>query len=170
MMPASGDNIGMILLVGKILSVVSFLALGAAFINLWRRETLPEVSYGGLALSTRRLRWLWFTLLLGSMAMAASGDSGAIRSRTMEDLENEDGELRTGEARSTELSLPLPFYRYERFRSFRGGHMVEETVAEGVEVPVPFLTALIAYLVLVVRWNPENRWALRILHGRRRKA
>ena len=72
-MPVDADNIAMILLVGKILSGVSLLVLGVAFISLWRRETLPEVSYGGLALATRRMKWLWFTLLLGSMAMAAGG-------------------------------------------------------------------------------------------------
>ena len=170
MMPANADNIAVILLVGKVLSVLAVVLLVVAFINLWRRESLPEVSYGGLTLSTRRLKWLWFTLLLGSLAMVGSGDLGAIRSQTLEDLENEAGELRTGEKRSTELSVPLPFYRYERSREFRGGHLVEETVTEGVLVPWPFLGTLIAYLVLVVRWNPENRWALRILHGRKRKA
>jgi len=55
-----------------------------------------------------------------------------------------------------------------RMRQYRGEHLVEEEVVEGALIPWALISALFAYLVLVVRWNPESRWALRALHGRRR--
>jgi hypothetical protein len=65
------------------------------------------------------------------------------------------------------MTLPLPFYRYERERTYGDGELASEEILEGFLIPWPLLSGLIAYLLLVLRWNPENRWALRILRGRR---
>ncbi len=42
MMPANADNIAVILLVSKVLSVLAVVLLVVAFINLWRRESLES--------------------------------------------------------------------------------------------------------------------------------
>jgi hypothetical protein len=92
-----------------------------------------------------------------------------MRSNFFEDPVTDGGQPRTGPLVTRQVQLPLPFYRYERVRQYRGEHLVEEEVLEGALIPWALISALLAYLVLVIRWNPESRWALRALHGRRRR-
>ena len=163
------EHIGTVLLVAKALSALMLIVLVIALIDVRRRRTMPVISYGGLELSASRMRWIWFGLLVGSLGVAAAGDPLAMRSHSYEDPVTDDGQARTGPLVTRQVQLPLPFYRYERVRQYRGEHLVEEEVVEGALIPWALISALFAYLVLVVRWNPESRWALRALHGRRRR-
>jgi hypothetical protein len=162
------EHIGTVLLVAKVLSALMLVVLVIALIDVWRRRAMPVISYGGLELSASRMRWIWFGLLVGSLGVAAAGDLLAIRSHSFEDPVTEDGQPRAGALVIRQVQLPLPFYRYERVRQYKGQHLVEEEIVEGALIPWALISALFAYLVLVVRWNPESRWALRALHGRRR--
>jgi hypothetical protein len=65
------------------------------------------------------------------------------------------------------VTLPFPFYRYEREREYGGEELVSEEIQEAFVLPKPLLAALLAYLVLVVRWDSSTRLARRILKGRR---
>jgi hypothetical protein len=162
------EYIGTVLLVAKALSALMLAVLVIALVDVRRRRTMPVISYGGLELSNSRMRWIWFGLLVGSLGVAAAGDPLAMRGHSYEDPVTEEGQPRTGPLVTRQVQLPLPFYRYERVRQYRGEHLVEEDVVEGALIPWALISALFAYLVLVVRWNPESRWALRALHGRRR--
>jgi hypothetical protein len=162
------EHIGTVLVVAKALSALALVVLVVALIDVRRRRDMPVISYGGLELSASRMRWLWFGLLVGSLGVAAAGDLLAMRSHSFEDPLTEDGHPRTGAVVIRKVQLPLPFYRYERVRQYRDGHLVEEEVVEGALVPWALISALFAYLVLVVRWNPDSRWASRALHGWRR--
>ncbi len=163
------EHIGTVLLVAKVLSALMLVVLVVAVIDVRRRTNMPLISYGGLELSASRMRWLWFGLLVGSLGVAAAGDPVAMRSHSFEDPVTEDGQPRTGALVTRQVQVPLPFYRYERVRQYRDGHLVEEEVVEGALIPWALMSALFAYLVLVVRWNPESRWTLRVLHGRKRR-
>lgn len=158
------ELVQVLLEVGKILSAVSVVVMGATLYSLWRRESVPGFSYGGVALSSRRIRWVWTGVLIGATALGAAEDPIARVTRTAGGPDVTDT---PGEGRQSTLTVPLPFYRYERDRTYRNGQLTEEFVLEGFVIPWPFLTALLAYFFLVARWNPENRWALRLLRGRR---
>lgn len=154
------------ILAGKVLSAVAIIAFLAVLWNIWRRSSFPGVSYGDIHLSHGRLRWLWFSIMLGALALGSAEDPIARRTSTMED--EELLAAATG-SRQTSLSIPLPFYRYERTRVHVGDDLAVENTLEGFLIPWALLSAFLAYLVLVVRWNPESRIALRILRGRRRR-
>ena len=47
------------------------------------------------------------------------------------------------------------------------GALGEVGGTEGFLIPWSLLSALVAYLVLVVRWNPDSKMARRILRGRK---
>ena len=132
-------------------------------INVWRREFIPEVSYGELPLASNRMRWLWMTFLVGSTLAAASGDPVVISTYSFEDPDIEASLPPGAERTQSSLDLPLPFYRYTRQRVTSDGNILEETVTQGIPFSWGMMTAFLAYFVLVVRWNPENRWAFRIL-------
>lgn len=136
-------------------------------INVWRREFIPEISYGELPLAPNRMRWLWTRFLVGSTLAAVSGDPVVISTYSFEEP-NIEASLPPGAERAQgSLDLPLPFYLYTRQLVTGDGNILEETVAEGIPLPWGMMTAVLAYFVLVVGWNPENRWALRILGGKR---
>lgn len=154
------------ILAGKILSAVAIIALLAVTWNIWRRSSFPGVSYGSISLSHGRLRWLWFSIMLGAFALGAAEDPIARFENTIEDEELLEA---AGTTRQTSLSIPLPFYRYERQRVYADDQLAVDNTFEGFLIPWALLSAFLAYVVLVVRWNPENRLALRILQGRRRR-
>jgi len=152
-----------VLLVAKILSAMALLALAAALLNLWRRSAVPVFSYGGLTLSQRRLKALWVAFLLGAVALGSNNDPVL---RFTDDIEGA-AVVDPGSNTTRSLTIPLPFYRYERSSRFVGGALAEQHVLEGLVLPWSFVWALLAYYVLVVRWNPDSRLARRILEGRR---
>jgi hypothetical protein len=154
-----------LLLIAQLLSAASLLALLLALVNLRRRATVPGVSYGSLALTPGRLKALWLAFLVGSAIEGSGNDPLFVRT---DDTEGAAVEASAGPLRRTSLSMPLPFYRYERERLERDGVLVEEHVLEGVVLPWSFITALLGYYLLVVRWNPESRWARRILEGKKK--
>lgn len=158
-------NVGALLLAGKILSMIALVVVLLVIVNIWRRKSFPAVSYGSIQLSHGRMRWLWFALILGATAIGSAEDPIARMTRTMVDEELLEAAETT---RRANLTAPFAFYRYDRERIYADGELASETVFEGFLIPWAMLSALIAYVVLVVRWNPENRWALRILQGRRR--
>lgn len=160
-----------VLLAGKVLSGITILIFLGTLVNLWRRESLPELSYGTVTLSHKRLRWLWVLFLAGAFAAGADGDPIVWDSSSFEepiaDAEEEGG---SGERLvQSEILLPLPFYRYERQSTRVDGRLVKDFVLEGVVFPWELLSALAMYYLLVLRWNPENRWTRRILHGSKRR-
>jgi hypothetical protein len=155
-----------VFLVAKVLSAVTLLAFLAALVNLWRRPSVPPFSYGAITLSQRRLKGLWFAFLFGGLVVGSSNDP------LVQHTEDRGEPLPA----STEappnttyfgVDIPLPFYRYERNARSVKGKVIEEHIVEGVVLPWSFLWALLAYYVLVVRWNPDSRWARRILEGRK---
>jgi hypothetical protein len=147
-----------------VLSGVVLLLVLAALVNTWRRASFPGVAYGGVSLSNRRLRWVWFIVLIGALGLGVGEDLIVTQTDAREDLPTLEGSPRL---RTVSVTLPLPFYRYERERTYGDGVLIEEQVVEGLLIPWPLLYALFAFWILVVRWNPENRWAIRILQGRK---
>lgn len=164
-------NLPGILLAGKVLSGITVLIFLGALVNLWRRESLPELSYGTVTLSHERLRWLWVLFLVGGFATGSNGDPIVWDSSSFEEpITEAEEENRSGDRLvQSEILLPLPFYRYERETTHFDGRMVKNFVLEGVVFPWELLSALAMYYFLVLRWDPENRWTRRILHGRRRR-
>lgn len=157
------SNMETALTIAMVLSLVVLLLVVVAIINVWRRETFPEISYGGITLTQRRLRWLWFVVIVASLGLVAAEDPVVYTA-----VDRDDPELREDAAsvRTVKMAVPLPFYRYDRERVYADGELARELVGRSILIPRALLTTLLAYLLLVVRWNPENRWALRILHGK----
>jgi hypothetical protein len=108
---------------------------------------------------------------------------GALLSSTLEEpiatqidtMEDPDRVAAAEATRSTDLAAPLPFFSFRRERTWVADApgaewaLAEETVTRGLTIPRGLFGALIAYGVLVVWWNPESRWARRILHGKKRR-
>jgi hypothetical protein len=157
-------QVPLLFLAGKVLSGITLLVFLLALVDIWRRRSFPELSYGGLSLSQKRLRVVWFLILLGAFGVGINEGPIAISTRSMEDA---DVAAAATSFRTVSVSLPLPFYRYERQRVFGDGTLVEEEVTEGFLIPWSLLSALVAYFVLVVRWNPDSKMARRILRGRK---
>lgn len=154
-----------VFLVAKVLSGAVLLVLLIAFVNLWRRPGVPSFSYGGVTLSQRRLKGLWVAFLFGALVVASNNDP------VLRSTQDRDGPKPTAadvhpKSTETATSLPLPFYHYERTARSVNGTVVEEHIMEGVALPWSLLWGLLAYYVLVVRWNPSSRWTKRILEGR----
>ena len=158
------EEIVTLLAVAKVLSGVLLVVVLLAMVNVWRRPSLPVFSYGTITPSVRRMRWIWFLALLGALAQGISEEPVAVLTNEMEDPEA----LATVEStRETSLEYALLFYSYARERTYGDGALLAERVTEGLVIPRAVLSALLLYLILVVRWNPEGRWARRILYGRR---
>lgn len=152
-------------MIAQILSGVALLALVAAFVNLWRRPGVPPFSYGGVVLSQRRLRGLWFAFLFGALVVASNNDP--VLRRTWDRVEPEPASAEArGRTKETAMNVPLPFYHYSHTTRSVDGTLTEEHTTEGVALPWALLWALLAYYALVLRWNPDSRWAKRILAGR----
>ena len=151
--------------VAKGLSALFLMVLGVVLVDVWRRADVPDVTYGGINLATSRLRWLWVGVLLGGVAAAADTDPLVLDRHVFE--HPDAAALSASATRNTGVDVPVMFYRYQRTAVTRAGTLLREEVREGVMLPWQFLSALLAYVLLVVRWNPTNRWAMRILHGRR---
>ncbi|NNM03667.1 MAG: hypothetical protein HKO65_01085, partial [Gemmatimonadetes bacterium] len=132
--------------------------------NVWRRKSLPEVAYGTISLSQRRLRWIWFLVLAGGFGFGVNEDPVVVSTLEMEDPEALDA---AGSTRVVSVGLPLPFYRFERQRVYGGEELLQEETLEGFVIPGPLISALVAYLILVIRWNSSSRLARRILQGRK---
>lgn len=158
-----------LLLVGKVLSGVMLLIFLGVLVNLWRHPSLPDLSYGGITLAWKRMRWLWFLFLTGALATGVSGDPVVSNVSTFTDAVESATDGQEQRAVQSSLSLPLPFYRYERERRSVDGRLVEETVVEAMVIPWELLSALVVYYFLVLKWDPENRWARRILEGKRKR-
>lgn len=159
-------DVTFVMTLGKVLSgLASLLALGAV-ISVWRRASFPSVAYGGVSLSNRRIRWVWFLVILGGFTLGVGEDPVVTRTHSPDNPNSPSPEQMT---RAVTVSIPLPFYWYERVRYYEAGALVGESVAEGFLIPWQLLSALFAYLVLVLLWNPDSPWALRILRGRRRE-
>ena len=157
-------SVAQILLAGKVLSALALLVVLAAVVNVWRRRSFPGLAYGGIVLASRRIRWIWFLVLTGALGFGVNEDPILVSTRSMNDPEAADS---AAVLKRVNLSVPLPFYSYRRERTFGDGVLVAEDVTEGFLVPWPLVSALFAYLVLVLVWNPNNPWARRILQGRR---
>ena len=160
------ENVGTLLLAGKILSGLAVAGVIAVIVNCWRRDAFPGITYGPIELTHGRLRWLWILFILGGFALGSAEDPVVQASTTMQDEELLESAVNR---RQTSLDLPLPFYRFERRRVYVNDELAEESTTEYVLIPWALLGAFVAYIALVVRWNPENRLALRILRGRRRR-
>lgn len=154
-----------VFLIAKVLSGAVLFALLAALVSLWRRPSVPPFSYGGVTLSRRRLKGLWVAFLFGALVVSSNNDPVLRRTQNREgpQLASADAHARFIE---TTMNVPLPFYHYERAARSARGTMIEEHIVESVALPWALLWALLAYYVLVVRWNPDSRWAKRILQGR----
>ncbi|HSG09608.1 MAG TPA: hypothetical protein VLA36_14700 [Longimicrobiales bacterium] len=162
------ENAAVVITAGLWLSVVVLFVVAGILWNLWHRESLPEVAYGGVALAQRRVRWLWTAALLGATAMGSARDPMVTNTTTMEDPDARAAASPSDAMRTTSRNVPLPFYRYEREDVSLGGVAVASREMTGFVLPTPLLWALLAYLFLVVRFNPDSRWTRRILHGRKR--
>ena len=149
---------------GKVLSFITLVLVVAAIWNVWRRKSFPGVAYGGVSLSPRRLRWVWFTALLAAFGFGINEDPVTVSTSLWEDPE---AAAAVTASRTVTVNLPLPFYSYDREKVYGDGELVRDYLVEGFVLPWPLISALVAYLVLVVRWKPENRWARHILQGRK---
>ncbi|MGD2124310.1 MAG: hypothetical protein PVJ76_21450 [Gemmatimonadota bacterium] len=157
-------EISVLLTAGKVLSGVAILLSLLAIWNVWRRKGFPKVAYGGISLSQKRLRWVWFLILVGAFGFGINEDPIAVASHsTGGDREG----VAISNSRTVTVNLPLPFYRFDRERVYEDGELVREEIQEGFVIPGPLLSALLAYLILVVRWDSSSRLARRILKGRK---
>jgi hypothetical protein len=154
-----------VFLAAKVLSGVALFTLVVELVNLWRRPSVPAFSYGTVTLSQRRLKAVWFAFLLGALVVGSSNDP--ILKSNEDSREPAPAATDAPSNVMSSVNLPLPFYRYERTARWVNGTLVEEHILEGVVLPWSFLWALLAYYVLVVRWNPDSWWARRILEGRK---
>ena len=68
------ENVGALLLAGKIFSALAVAGIIAVIVNCWRRDAFPGVSYGDIELSHGRLRWLWILFILGGGARGSVED------------------------------------------------------------------------------------------------
>jgi len=161
------EHAGTLITVGLWLSVVALLVVAITVWNVWRRESLPEVAYGGVSLTPRRVRWLWTAALLGATLIGSARDPMIFTSIDMNDPDAEAAAQVDADTRSTSRSVPLPFYRYEREDVTRGGLPISSHEMRGFVLPTPLLWTLLAYVFLVIRFNPDGRWTRRILHGRK---
>ena len=153
---------------GKVLSVITLILVVAAIWNVFRWKSFPGVAYGGVSLSPRRLRWVWFTALLAAFGFGINEDPVHELPTTL--WEDPEAAAAATASRTVTVYLPLPFYSYDREKVYGDGELVRDHLVEGFVLPWPLISALVAYLVLVVRWKPENRWARRILQGRNWRA
>jgi hypothetical protein len=110
------------------------------------------------------MRWIWFGILVGAFGFGVNEDPISTRTFSSGDLEVA---RQAGPIRTISVDLPVPFYRYQRATHYLDGEEVAEDGAEHVSLPWPLLSALLAYGVLVLRWNPQNRFARRLLQGRK---
>lgn len=69
------------------LSVLIMAFLLAAILDVWRRPDLPGVTYGGITLSPRRMRWFWVLFLGGALGFSVNEDPVATRPIEFGDLE-----------------------------------------------------------------------------------
>lgn len=158
-----------IITAGLWLSVVALLVVTATVVNVWRRRTMPEVAYGGVALTQRRVRILWTAALVGATVIGSANDPMVVSSTDMRDPDAQAAAAPTAPSRSTSVSVPLPFYRYERNETSVGGVMLTSHELRGFVLPTPLLWTLLAYVFLVIRFNPDSAWTRRFLHGRKRE-
>lgn len=149
------------------LSVGAFAVLAGVLWHVWRRDVIPEVAYGGVALAPRRLRWLWTVALLGSIALGAAADPFLVTSTDMNAPAEHEAAPRPEVTRTIDRTIPLPFYRYERKEVTVDGVPQSSHELRGLVLPTPFLLTLLAYFFLVVRFKPDGRWTRRILYGRK---
>jgi len=156
-----------IITAGLWLSGVAYLLVAGALWNLWRRASLPDVAYGGVSLTSRRVRWLWTVALLGATLLGSSNDPIVRSSVDMNDPDAEAVAAVTDDVRQVTTNVPLPFYRYEKQETSRGGVVLTTHELRGFVLPSELLWTLLAYLFLVIRFNPDGRWTRRILHGRK---
>jgi hypothetical protein len=159
-------DISILLTLGKVLSALTLAVWLMSIWSVWRRKVFPEVSYGGLTLSSKRLRWIWFLVLVGAFGFGVAEDPVAVSTRSEEDAE---ATAAATSFRTVSVNLPFPFYRFDRQRTYGDGELVSEEIQEGFVIPGPLLSALMAYLILVVRWDSSSRFARRILQGRKWK-
>lgn len=152
---------------GKVLSVVAVVLTLAALWSVWRRDSFPGVSYGRIYLSQKRLRWVWILVLVGAFGFGVNEDPIAVNTPPGEEVEAAEGVEAGIPTRIVSTTLPLPFYRYEREKAFEDGELVRDHIVEGFVLPWPLISALVAYFVLVVRWDPDRPLARRILQGRK---
>jgi len=157
---------------GLSLSALTMIVLGWMIVNCWRRGSMPAVSYGGLTLPEKRLRWIWILFLTGAFGFGVAEDPIFFISPQGHSEEaaaaDPAEEVPPGtETLSWSLFAPLPFIRYERETERLGDTIVRDYRLWSFLIPTPLLAAMFAYLVLVVFWHPERTSARRLLLGKR---
>jgi hypothetical protein len=154
---------------GLSLSGVALAGLVWMLVNCWRRDALPAASYGGLKLPERRLRWIWTLVLIGALGFGVAEDPIAQVTAIgpPDGARSAEPESEGALTRTWSLDIPLPFYRYEREVESRDGTIIRDSRVSSLLIPKPLLGAMVAYLVLVVWWHPNRRWARRLLLGKR---
>jgi hypothetical protein len=157
------QGLGWLFPVGLGLSALTVLVFLWVLWRLWRTRDFPVVSYGGLSIPDRRVRWLWFIVMTGAFGLGVMQDPILTSNITAEETEEVEGTPVV----STSFLVPLPFYRYEREKEFRGGALVFDQRTTSLLIPWPLPGAFLAYFLLVVRWNPDSRWVRRFLFGRK---
>lgn len=163
------EHAGSIISAGPWLSGVAYLVVASTLWNLWRREALPDVAYGGVSLTPRRVRWLWTAAILGATVLGSANDPVVRTSVDMNDPDAQGSVSPTADRREGSITVPLPFYRYEKVETSRGGVVMTTHELRGFVVPFELIWTLLAYLFLVVRFNPDSWWTRRFLHGRKRR-
>jgi hypothetical protein len=158
-----------IITAGLWLSGVAFLVVAATLWNLWRRASLPEVAYGGVSLTPRRVRWLWTGALLGATLLGSANEPIVRSSVDTNDPDAEAVASLNDQTRRKTTTMPLPFYRYEKEEISRGGITLNTHELRGFVLPSELLWVLLAYVFLVIRFNPDSWWTRRFLHGRKRR-
>jgi hypothetical protein len=101
--------------------------------------------------------------MVGALGLGVVQDPFLVSTVTAEETE----EVEASDIVSTGVLVPLPFYRYERAKEYRGGVLVFDQRTTSLLVPWPLLVSFLAFYLLVLRWNPESRWVRRFLLGRR---
>ena len=157
------ENLRWLFPVGLALSALCLLAFLWVLWQLRRTENFPAVSYGGVTIPPRRVRWLWFIVMTGALGLGVVQDPILTSTITAEESE----EVEASSIVSTGFLVPLPFYRYERETEHRGGVLVLDQRTTSLLIPWPLLVAFLAYFLLVLRWNPDSRWVRRFLLGRK---
>ena len=143
-------------------SIGTTLLLLTVLVHAWRRwGRFPSIVYKHRAISQRVIGLFWVGILAGGYLLAAAGVLGSPLGRSSrtwsQDLATLETEqpLEVGDEYDVYRLTP-PFYQYSLHARVDSADTVRLHFEEAHSAPTEFLVASVLYVLLVVRWKPQN--------------